>query len=504
MSNFIKISLFVLLLMLSHQLQAADSAMEIGTNFWARVDWTGERPFKSDVDFRKAWNSGMTEDSLVAENVWNETFLQEIDFYTVLRFMDWVPTNKSSVVNWSQRTLPTSQDQTARFKDEPGVAIEWMIDLCNRVGADMWFCMPHAANDDYHKQLATLVHNHLKPSLKIYVEYSNEVWNFSVQKNYASEQGQKLGISTQEYVGHRSAQMWQTFKDVFGDQFEERVVKVISGQSTNSWIAREQLKYLYSDENPTGLLPDAYGIAPYFGGNGFDADVDNPFEVLETDIFEHRWNKPNRSGRIDNVSTHYNLLQGYDENLKLICYEGGQHITNNATLVNYDPRMYDLYLRYLEALDDYVAEFAHYTHCGTCGDGGCWGAKKYTGQPADEAPKYRALLDYANGIRTDVSGSDVRKGTTPSNYKLQNYPNPFNGSTTIKLTLNQPAFVDLDIYNLAGRKVRQLMQKNMDAGSHLVHWDAVDDQNEPVSSGVYMVRLDNIDDTVIRKLLLIK
>jgi len=79
--------------------------MQIGTNFWGRVDWTGEIPFKSDANFSRAWNSGISN-YVVNENVWNDEFRKEIDFYTVLRFMDWLPTNKSPITSWSQRRFP--------------------------------------------------------------------------------------------------------------------------------------------------------------------------------------------------------------------------------------------------------------------------------------------------------------------------------------------------------------------------------------------------------------
>ena len=93
-----------------------------------RIDWTGELPFKSNAIFSSAWNSGITN-YLVNENVWNPEFLEEIDFYTVLRFMDWLPTNKSAITSWSQRRLPTDADQTAKFGADKGVAYEWMVDL---------------------------------------------------------------------------------------------------------------------------------------------------------------------------------------------------------------------------------------------------------------------------------------------------------------------------------------------------------------------------------------
>lgn len=364
--------------------------MAIGTNFWAHVEWTGEKPFKSNVNFQAAWDSGTT-DYLVNENVWNEDFLEEVDFYQVLRFMDWLPTNKSPITSWSQRRRPGEQDQSAKFGAEVGVAFEWMIDLCNRVDADLWVCLPHAADDDYHTQLATLIFNRLKPGLKVYVEYSNEVWNFDVQKDHATREGARIGITTQEYVALRSAQMWRHFADVFGDQFEDRVVKTICGQAANSWIANEQLAYLYSDRNQTGLHPDVYGIAPYFGGNGLSGNDSNIWNLLETDLFTHRWDRADKASRMEGVRANYNRIKGFDENLKLVAYEGGQHIKQHANRVNFHPNMYDLYIKYLEALDDYLSVFAHYVNAGQCSADNCWGAKEFTGQSMDDAPKYRPL-----------------------------------------------------------------------------------------------------------------
>jgi hypothetical protein len=48
--------------------------------------------------------------------------------------------------------------------------------LANAVGASPWFCMPHFASDDYIRNFAQLVLSSLRPDVKVYVEYSNEVW----------------------------------------------------------------------------------------------------------------------------------------------------------------------------------------------------------------------------------------------------------------------------------------------------------------------------------------
>ena len=52
-----------------------------------------------------------------------------------------------------------------------------MIDLCNELGADPWFCMPHKANARYVERFAGLVKSRLRPDLNVYVQWSNEVWN---------------------------------------------------------------------------------------------------------------------------------------------------------------------------------------------------------------------------------------------------------------------------------------------------------------------------------------
>jgi len=458
--------------------------MKIGTNFWARVDWTGELPFKSDVDFNAAWNSGIT-DYQVNQNVWNEEFLEEINFYSVLRFMDWLPTNKSPIKYWTERRLPNSVDQTAKFGAEVGVAYEWMIDLCNRVEADIWLCMPHAADDDYVLQLANLVYANLDPKLKIHIEYSNEVWNFDVQGNYAEAQGAQLGITKQQYVAHRSAQMWQIFRNVFGDEFESRVIKTLCGQATNSWIANEQLEYIYSTKNPTGLHPDVYGIAPYFGGNGLDANVSNIWQLLDTDIFEHRWDSANKASRIEGVRNNYDRMKSYDNNLKLVAYEGGQHIQKNATKVNFDPKMFDLYMKYLEAIDDYISVFVHYVQAGVCSDGNCWGAKEFTGQNIENAPKYRALFNYA---KNNTTGNEIKK------IELNNiivYPNPVDSWITIQSSLSEISEVKL--LSCSGRI---LFQKRSGNPVKLMNISTLN-----VQSGLYFLEIATTKGLTIEKVL---
>jgi len=67
---------------------------------------------------------------------------------------------------------------------------------------------------------------------------------------------------------------------------------------------------------------------------------------------------------------------------------------------------------------------------------------------------------------------------------VHNYPNPFNSSTEIRFDLQKPSHVTLTIYNVLGRKVRTLIDKDMDAKSYFIKFKA-----ESLSSGVYFARL---------------
>jgi hypothetical protein len=71
----------------------------------------------------------------------------------------------------------------------------------------------------------------------------------------------------------------------------------------------------------------------------------------------------------------------------------------------------------------------------------------------------------------------------------QNYPNPFNSSTEIEFSLPKNGQVSLVIYDIQGREVRRLLDCNLEAGSHSVIWDGLNDNGGPVSSGIYFYRL---------------
>jgi uncharacterized membrane protein len=85
------------------------------------------------------------------------------------------------------------------------------------------------------------------------------------------------------------------------------------------------------------------------------------------------------------------------------------------------------------------------------------------------------------------------------------YPNPFNPRTSIPVTLDRDAAVSVEIFDLAGRRVRTLHRGHLAAGDHVFAWHGVDDHGSAVPSGVYLARAgDGHGRTVARRLTLAK
>jgi len=85
-----------------------------------------------------------------------------------------------------------------------------------------------------------------------------------------------------------------------------------------------------------------------------------------------------------------------------------------------------------------------------------------------------------------------------------NYPNPFNMSTTLTYSLSRPTDVRLDIYDINGRLIRNLIKGQKEPGTFTVQWYGKDDRGLPVSSGIYTCRMTTTDGEFRQKLILIK
>jgi hypothetical protein len=85
-----------------------------------------------------------------------------------------------------------------------------------------------------------------------------------------------------------------------------------------------------------------------------------------------------------------------------------------------------------------------------------------------------------------------------------NFPNPFNPETSIRFSLKDAAIVKLNIYNLKGQLVNSLVNAPMNAGNHQLVWNGRDNNNRPVSSGIYLYRMEAGDYRATHKMMLMK
>ncbi len=117
---------------------------------------------------------------------------------------------------------------------------------------------------------------------------------------------------------------------------------------------------------------------------------------------------------------------------------------------------------------------------------------------------YLADFDYnLVGQWKKVPVSDVKafvNNNAPLKFQLdQNYPNPFNPSTTISFTIKEAGLVELTVYDVTGRQVKKLLEKDMATGVHKVVFDARD-----LASGVYYYSLKHEGLTQVKQMVLVK
>jgi parallel beta-helix repeat protein len=104
---------------------------------------------------------------------------------------------------------------------------------------------------------------------------------------------------------------------------------------------------------------------------------------------------------------------------------------------------------------------------------------------------------------TDVDEEVDR--TLPAEFVLyQNYPNPFNPVTTIKFDLPGTAFVSLKVFNIAGQKIRTLINRKIQAGHQSVVWDGKNESGNQMPSGMYIYIIRAGEFRQSRKMILMK
>ncbi len=104
-----------------------------------------------------------------------------------------------------------------------------------------------------------------------------------------------------------------------------------------------------------------------------------------------------------------------------------------------------------------------------------------------------------------VEGCEEEKNTRIGTISFgKTYPNPFNQFTTINYQLSAPAHITFEIYDVTGRKVRELLNEPQKAGYYSVTWNGTDATGNTLTNGIYFLKLKARDFCTVRKLLLMR
>lgn len=341
-------------------------------------------------------------------------FLRQFD---VLRFMDWVDSNEpenniDAVGAWSARITPQHATQgTIR-----GVALEYMIDLANEVGADPWFSVPIVATDAYVDSMASLILARLNPQRKVYLELSNEVWNPAFpQHAVAVSRGVSFGYADADaarpfrflgfdeanwlaglrYYSERAVQVFDAFDRIFPER--DRLVRVLAGWQVDEPDLAGTIASTILDWRDAHSRADAYAVAPYFGffvatDESVDFVTSADLDVLVDSVAADMRFMLDIGRRLSDVTS--------ARDVRLLAYEGGHHMVQatetpypseavrlRAQEIHDDERMFDIYTEYLTgwfSITDHMNLFTDSSSLGNFGLLSRW-------DQAPPSPKYRAV-----------------------------------------------------------------------------------------------------------------
>lgn len=298
---------------------------------------------------------------------------------TVLRAMEFTSTNNSTIRSWSERSRPGrlgTRELTRRVETDEGsqllttsrgMAWESVLELCRVVRSDCWLNIPFLADARYVRELARLVRRHLPAGRRVWIEYSNELWNDGFWQAHMNREQARRDASTgrgrldydgssdpvslgDRRVALRAVQIGRLFRRVVG---RSRVRVVLAYQYANPDRTRDQLEYLAATQGRPGALLDVLALAPYvnlgFAGDGAPLDspglsADGILDLLRADI---------ASFAASEQMPVWVDLAGRNR-LELAAYEGGPDTfgaenVEAKTSAALDPRMQGLVEDYLHA-----------------------------------------------------------------------------------------------------------------------------------------------------------
>jgi hypothetical protein len=343
-------------------------------------------------------------------------FLERLAPFKTLRFMAMQETNSSDIRTWADRRDAADIRQGSGpggTVSEPlvnGMSVEYMVQLANDLDADPWFNMPHMADDDFVRNFAGYVRDHLEPERTVHVEWANEIWNFGwgfeashwVDAQRGLPENKELDPDIAHWIiaGREAKRDMEIWSDVFAGR-PERLVRVAAGWAAVDWVTAQVAEAM-------GGTFDAIAIAPYLTPTDDQRAAYSASTSVDQVLADTR---ANLTTSVAWTANHEQLARDWSTRLgrsiQLVAYEGGPHLDGRGESyqaafheAGNDPRMGDIYRDYLKGLA--AAGMDLYVDFQFTGQPGVapWGdfAKLHRmDEPLATAHRYQAVVEAANG-----------------------------------------------------------------------------------------------------------
>jgi len=364
----------------------------------------------------------------------NPAFINQIKPFSCVRFLNWPGINNSKDSLWVDRKNPNYFNQSST--GDGGLAWEHMIKLCNFTKKDMWLCIPHKATEDYVYQLALLMKGSLRKESKIYLEYSNEVWNdIFDQHHWVRDNSPYSNAPFAHKYAYLANRAFKQFMRGMGSD-SNRVVRVIAGQHYNPWIAGEAIAHV----KELGGRVDAVSCASYFAPS-------NPTGQLSVTQIASMTKQEIQARAKPFIIDHKEIAVFYG--IQLLMYESGPHMTRDQWGQNppfeqalcefhTSAQMGEIYRDWLKFLRDTAGVKLH-NILGLQDDLCTFGHISDTWATTPTV-KLQAVLDFA--CSEPVSNSEIE--TRNEDFSL--YPNPSSGVLNLNFLIVPSRVEILDVF----------------------------------------------------------
>jgi hypothetical protein len=337
-----------------------------------------------------------------------------------------------------------------------GYPYERSIDLCNATGRDCWLQIPHTATPEVYRALARIAAARLRPDLRLWVEYSNEIWN--AVGPYLPQRDQARAVAAAHFAvapeavtfaqlawgaGAVQAECLRVVEDEWRalGQADERLINVAAAFAAGPDYNRRVVEAM-REVDPA--LPEVLAISNYFGHDtqgaiyALHAWGAEP-GVWPASLYDATAAVVRRALHRDFPTWQQNGEIARAAGLPLVSYEGGQHMLptgygdwNDPESVDFMYFMYDFQRsrRMGELYREHYALYAaaggrapsQWWDVGTYSFFGYWGAKEYVWQTPEETPKWAAFAEWGalnGGVRAPHDPQGTRPALEPASLRAE-------------------------------------------------------------------------------------